>query len=635
MSKVKCFVCKKFRHYAGQCPNRKKKKGGTAATTEETDFQTQFQQECAFPVCCSSVEYSPHIWYIDSGASSHITSVREHFSDLRDIEVRIDISLGDNRVVTVAGIGTVSFRRENLPPISFTDVLFVSGMKKNLISVSTLQDRGFEVSFRGTEVLIYPRGCSIDSGQVIGVREGDLYRLLFQPLHALVASSDNNGQLCELWHRRMAHLHHGAFGGLREIVTGVPQISIEHQDVCRGCVLGKFAKASFPSSDSRSARILDLVHTDVCGPMSQKSLSGCEYYLTFIDDYSRKTWIYFLKAKSEVFAWFQEFRALVENQSGKRIKVLRLDNEGEYSSRQFVDFCAQRGIKRQMTVPYNPQQNGVAERKNRAITGATRSMLHDQSLPLYLWAEACGTAVYLQNRSPHRILGKMTPEEAFTGRRPDVEHIRIFGCSTFSHVPSERRTKLDPTTQQEILVGYSEVSKAYRIYIPPLRKVVVSRDVRFEEDRAFARSLELSRVVEDDAELPVTDSEGAQPQWSGTPFSKVTGSPCTASESQVQHVQSDGAQTSERGQTSGSQSVQASPEAITLGQRDLTSPLTTSGKRRPRWFQETLKEAIENVGEPKSQVRQRRPSVRLGAYLALVTTIRDIEPQTSAQAVDH
>ena len=123
--------------------------------------------------------------------------------------------------------------------------------------------------------------------------------------------------------------------------------------------------------------------------------------------------------------------------------------------------------------------------------------------------------------------------------------------------------------------------------VKSLRKVVVSRDVRFEEDRAFARSLESSRAVEDDVELSVAASEGAQPQWSGTPFSKVTGSPCTASESQAQHVQSDGAQTSEKGQTLGSQSVAASPEAITLGQRDLTSPLTTSGKRKPRWFQET------------------------------------------------
>jgi hypothetical protein len=246
----------------------------------------------------------------------------------------------------LVGIGTVTFRRDSLPPISFTDILYVPGMKKNLISVSTLQDRGLEVTFRGTEVLIHPQGSSLASGQVIGVRDGKLFRLFFQPLHPLAASSDSSRQLCELWHRRMAHLHHGALGELREVVTGVPQISIEHQDVCRGCALGKFTKASFPSSDTRSTGILDLVHTDVCGSMTRRSLSGCEYYLTFIDDYSRKTWIYFLKAKSEVFTQFQEFRALVENQSGKRIKVLWSDNGGEYSSRQFVDFCAQHGIRR-------------------------------------------------------------------------------------------------------------------------------------------------------------------------------------------------------------------------------------------------------------------------------------------------
>jgi hypothetical protein len=142
------------------------------------------------------------------------------------------------------------------------------------------------------------------------------------------------------------------------------------------------------------------------------------------------------------------------------------------------------------------------------------------------------------------------------------------------------------------------------------------------------RDLESRVGVEDDAELPVAVLEGAQPQQSGTPVSGVTGS-------QSEHVQSDGAQTSEGVQTSGSQSVEASPEAITLGQRDLISPLTTSGKRRPRWFQETLKEARENVGEPKSQIRERRPPVRLGAYLALVTSIRDTEPQTFAQTVDH
>jgi hypothetical protein len=231
--------------------------------------------------------------------------------------------------------------------------------------------------------------------------------------------------------------------------------------------------------------------------------------------------------------------------------------------------------------------------------------------------------------SPHMILGKMTPVEAFTGRRPDVEHIKIFGCLTFSHVPSERRTKLDPTTQQGILVGYSEVSKAYRIYIPPLRRVVVSRDVIFEEDRAFQSSLESRVSVENDAEAPIDVSEGAQPQVSGTLVSGVTGSPCTASGSQSEHVQSEGVE------ASGSQSVETSPEAVTRGQRDLTSPLTTSGKRRPRWFRETLKEAKENVGDPKSQIKESSPPVRFGAYFELVTSIKDTEPQTFAQAVDQ
>jgi hypothetical protein len=201
----------------------------------------------------------------------------------------------------------------------------------------------------------------------------------------------------------------------------------------------------------------------------------------------------------------------VENQTGNRIKVLWSDNGGEYSSNEFVDFCACTGIKRQMTVHYNPQQNEVVERKNREITGATRSMLHDQSLPLYLWEEASVVAIYLQNRSLHMILGKMTLEEAFTSRKPDVEHIRIFSCLTYSHVPSERMTKLDPTTQQGILVGYFEVSKAYRIYIPLQRRVVVSKDVRFEEGRAFQISLESRVSVEDDAEAQIDVSEGAQP----------------------------------------------------------------------------------------------------------------------------
>jgi hypothetical protein len=128
--------------------------------------------------------------------------------------------LGDNTIVMEVGHGTFSFQRELRPPLVFRDVLYVPRLKKNLISVSSIQDRGFEVSFRGTKVLIHPKGFSVTSGRVIGTREGNLYKLLFQPLHALASS--NNNQLCEIWHRRMAHLHHGALRSLREIVTCFP-----------------------------------------------------------------------------------------------------------------------------------------------------------------------------------------------------------------------------------------------------------------------------------------------------------------------------------------------------------------------------------------------------------------------------
>lgn len=147
----------------------------------------------------------------------------------------------------------------------------------------------------------------------------------------------------------------------------MPDILNDHDGVCRGCVLGKNVKSSFPSSSRRFKGILDLVHSDICGPMLAQSLSGFLYYVLFIDDFSRKTWIFFLKAKNETLGKFQEFKALVENQTSRKIRALRSDNGGECISGEFNDFCRKARIKRELTVPYNPQQNGVAERKNKTV----------------------------------------------------------------------------------------------------------------------------------------------------------------------------------------------------------------------------------------------------------------------------
>lgn len=140
--------------------------------------------------------------------------------------------------------------------------------------------------------------------------------------------------------------------------------------------------------------------------------------------------------------------------------MLRSDNGGQYTSSSFHDFCVETGIKREFYVPYNPQQNGVAERKNRSIVEAAKAMIHDQDLQTFLWAEASKTTVFIQNRCPHRVLKNMTPEEAITGVKLDISDLRIFESHVYVNVPKEKRTKLEPSGKKGILVGYSESSKA-------------------------------------------------------------------------------------------------------------------------------------------------------------------------------
>ena len=180
-------------------------------------------------------------------------------------------------------------------------------------------------------------------------------------------------------------------------------------------------------------------------------------------DFSRKTWIYFLKKKNEVFKWFRDFKALVENQIGNKIKILRTDNGTKYESNEFNDYCREIGIKRETTTGYTPEQNGVAKRKNRTILEVARAMLYDQGLPKFLRGEVANTAVYVQYRCPHSALDSKTSEEVFSGMKPNVCHFRVFGSPVYFHVPKEKRSKLDASGKKGTFLGYSETSKAYRI----------------------------------------------------------------------------------------------------------------------------------------------------------------------------
>lgn len=173
----------------------------------------------------------------------------------------------------------------------------------------------------------------------------------------------------------------------------------------------------FENSENRSTRLLQLIHSDICGPMENESIGRSRYMLTFIDYYSKKIFAYFLRQRSEAFEKFCKFKALVENQTGNRIHILRTDNGTEYVSEKFEKFLASNGIQHQTTCPYAAQQNGVSERYNRTITEKARCLLYDADLPKIYWAEAMNMAIYLINRSVCTAWSDKTPEEVWTDKK--------------------------------------------------------------------------------------------------------------------------------------------------------------------------------------------------------------------------
>ncbi|MCO5571443.1 hypothetical protein L7F22_025183 [Adiantum nelumboides] len=265
----------------------------------------------------------------------------------------------------------------------------------------------------------------------------------------------------KLWHERFGHL---SIVVLKEMyktgmVADLPFI-MDLPDVCEACMMGKQHRQPFPQEASRAKAPLELVHTDLCGKMNTTALGGSSYFMTLIDNYSRRTWVYFLKGKDEAFAKFKEWHVLVEKETGNKLKKLRSDRGGEFTSSEFADYCKQHGIKRHLTTPHTPQQSGVANRKNCVIVEMARSMIKAKGLPDSFWAEAINTTVYILNRSYTKAVKDMTHLQAFSGKKPSVSHFKFFGSDCYVHVPDASRTKWDAKSQKCIFLGYSEESKA-------------------------------------------------------------------------------------------------------------------------------------------------------------------------------
>jgi transposase InsO family protein len=367
------------------------------------------------------------------------------------------------------------------------NVCHVLNLKHNLFSVGQLIEHGYKVLFEGASSRIHDKIPSKNLIYEIHISRNRMFliTLITTNLIQSYAQSASTPNETMVWHTIFGHLPFQSLSLLQKhsIVKGLP-IFKEQNPPCESCILRKHKITSFPQSSSQSKQHLELVHTHLCGPMQKNSTGGSVYFLTFIDDFRRKIWIYFLRHKCETFAKFKEFKVEAEKQSDKYVKVLRSDGGGEYSSKEFTNFCKSQGIIMKSTSRNTPQQNAVVERKNQTIMNMARSLLKEKCMSNIGWREALACSVYLLNSSPTTSLKMKVPQEAWSGTKLNVSHLKTFGCIAYTHIASELRNKMDDRSEKCIFTGYSETSKAYRLYNPISKKNLKetdSRDVKFLE----------------------------------------------------------------------------------------------------------------------------------------------------------
>lgn len=500
----RCYNCNKFGHLSKNCYFKKK-----------NNINRSNGYYAAFSVA-ESLDKTR--WYIDSGASQHMCRERSWMYNITPSTVN-NIKVADNKTVTVKGCGNVNLQirdSEGKPQtIQVRNVLYVPTLTTNLLSVSQMTKNGCEVNFEKNGCKVYQNNRLI----LTALQHNNMY-VLKDPSETSALLSKVEEVDINLWHQRMAHLN---FTDLQKIEYSTEGVKLNKKgiQICTTCIEGKMSRLPFKNIGTRASEVLQLIHTDICGPMENTSIGGAKYYITFIDDYSRKVYVYFMKNKSEAFEKFKQFKNLVENETEKRIKILRSDNGREYINREFALFLEKYGIQHQTTNPYTPEQNGLAERMNRTLVEKAKCLLLNSRLDKPFWAEAVSTAAYIINRSPTKALEYKTPYEMWSGKKPNINNMRIFGCDAMVHVPKEKRQKWDPKAIKMLFVGYCEYTKGYRFYDKTKKQIYKSRDAIFLEQTVKNNStiVSLSDLQENEPENLSHSSDDTTESQDDTPES--------------------------------------------------------------------------------------------------------------------
>ena len=510
---VICYSCQKPGHMKRDCPKLKLKKK-EQKKKQKSDSE---EEDKASGYVSAMSAYSINLedgWIADSGAFAHITSRREWFSSFREV-VGKPIKVGGGRLVHSVGVGTIKvqgFNGKVWKEQVLNNVQYVPNFgSANLFSLGAASKKGFECSLDNKGIKLERKGRIHLVGKIMS---NNLYQLALKvdPVHhALVVKPDS----LKLWHERFGHVDTKKIKLMarKDLVDGLNvQEGSSGDFFCKGCTLGAMSRRSHPSAkEKRSCLPGEFIHSDVCGPFSTESVGGSRYYVCFKDEACGYRHVYCIKEKSLVLDKFKEFKALVEIETGRKVKLLRSDNGTEFKNSSFASFLREHGIVQEFSPAYTPQSNGMAERENRTLVEKASSMLHSRGLPRRLWAEAIVTAAYLLNRVPCRRETEATPYSEWFGHKPDVSNLRIFGSECYVHVSSDQRKKMDPKSKVGIFVGYGRSSKLFRVFDQARNKLDMVTNVKFNEEVICSRGLLLE---DDDVQVPtdgeVQDSDGTE-----------------------------------------------------------------------------------------------------------------------------
>ncbi len=468
-----CSYCKSSMHRNENCRRKKRDNVKQATDKEDNDEHTFVFKASDF----KSYKIQRNGLMVDTGATSHIITDLEkfkwfddefqpekHYIELADGTRASGVALrrGDAEVYMIDSAG-------HQVKTTLRNALYIPSYPQNIFSVKAATTNGASINFQqGQDELIHKDGTKFCIHE---------YNRLYY-LNTVKEDSDScNGCYdIQTWHEILGHCNYDDVSKLQNVVEGMKiKGKIDKSNLnCEICTQGKFVQSRNREPDTRANAALELVHTDLAGPIDPEGKDGFKYALAFTDDYSGAVFVYFLKAKSETAKATEKF--IADTAPYGSIKCVRSDNGTEFMAKEFQSLLSKNGIRHETSAPYSPHQNGTAERNWRTLFEMARCMLLESNLPKMLWTYAVMTAAVTRNRCYNNRIHQ-TPYYALTGKKPDLSKMRVFGSACYAY--KQNKKKLDARCEKGIFVGYDKNSPAYLVYYPDTGKVLKHRLVKF------------------------------------------------------------------------------------------------------------------------------------------------------------